>query len=69
MLRATAIVRRPAVKADRVADILTLDHEARHRRRVALTGEGERIARLRSAGRIMDRLSRQAAEIRRSARL
>ena len=40
MLRATAIVRRPAVKADRVADILTLDHEARHRRRVALTGEG-----------------------------
>jgi urease accessory protein len=40
MLRATAIVRRPAVKADRVADTLTLDHEARHRRRVALTGEG-----------------------------
>jgi urease accessory protein len=40
MLRATAIVRRPAVKAERVADTLTLDHEARHRRRVALTGEG-----------------------------
>ena len=39
-LRATAIVRRPAVKPDRVADTLTLDHEARHRRRVALTAEG-----------------------------
>lgn len=40
MLRATAIVRRPAVKADRVVDHLVLDHEARHRRRVALTGAG-----------------------------
>ncbi|NNM73594.1 urease accessory protein UreE [Enterovirga aerilata] len=40
MLRATSIVRRPAVKADRVADTLTLDHEARHRRRVALTASG-----------------------------
>lgn len=40
MLRATAIVRRPAVKRDRVADTLTLGHEARHRRRVALTAEG-----------------------------
>ena len=40
MMRATSIVRRPAVKADRVADILVLDHEARHRRRVALTAEG-----------------------------
>ena len=40
MLRATTVVRRLAVKADRVADTLTLDHEARHRRRVALTSEG-----------------------------
>lgn len=40
MLRATTVVRRPAVKPERVADRLTLDHEARHRRRVALTGEG-----------------------------
>ena len=40
MLRATSVVRRPAVKPERVADTLTLDHEARHRRRVALTGEG-----------------------------
>lgn len=40
MLRATSIVRRPAVKAERVVDTLTLDHEARHRRRVSLTGEG-----------------------------
>ena len=40
MLRATAIIRRPAVKADRVADTLTLDHEARHRRRMALVADG-----------------------------
>ena len=40
MLRATTVVRRPAVKPDRVADTLTLDHESRHRRRIALTGEG-----------------------------
>jgi urease accessory protein len=40
MLRATAIVRKPAVKADRVADTVTLDHEGRSRRRIALTGEG-----------------------------
>ncbi len=40
MLRATAIVRRPAVKADRVADTIELDHEARHRRRVAMTAAG-----------------------------
>lgn len=40
MLRATSVVRRAAVKPERVADRLTLDHEARHRRRVALTGEG-----------------------------
>ncbi len=40
MIRATTVVRRLAVKPERVADTLTLDHEARHRRRVALTGEG-----------------------------
>jgi urease accessory protein len=40
MLRATAIVRRPAVKAERVVDTITLDHEARHRRRVGLTADG-----------------------------
>lgn len=40
MIRATTVVRRPAVKPERVADTLTLDHDARHRRRVALTGEG-----------------------------
>jgi urease accessory protein len=40
MIRATTIVRRPAVKAARVADSLVLDHEARLRRRVALKGEG-----------------------------
>lgn len=40
MLRATAIVRKPAVRPERVADTVTLDHEGRHRRRVALKGEG-----------------------------
>jgi urease accessory protein len=40
MLRATAVVRKAAVKSDRVADTVVLDHEGRHRRRVALKGEG-----------------------------
>jgi len=40
MLRATAIVRKAAVRPDRVADIVTLDHEGRQRRRFALRGEG-----------------------------
>lgn len=40
MLRATAIVRKAAVKAEKVVDTVTLDHEARHRRRVALEGDG-----------------------------
>jgi urease accessory protein len=40
MLRATAVVRKAAVKPDRVADTVVLDHEGRHRRRVALRGEG-----------------------------
>ncbi|TCT07554.1 urease accessory protein UreE [Aquabacter spiritensis] len=39
MIRATAIVRRAAVKAERVTDIVTLDHQARHRRRIVMTGE------------------------------
>jgi urease accessory protein len=40
MLRATTIVRKPAVRAERVADTVTLDHEGRQRRRIALKGEG-----------------------------
>jgi urease accessory protein len=40
MLRATAIVRKPAVRAERVVDTVTLDHEGRHRRRVALIADG-----------------------------
>ena len=40
MLRATAIVRKAAVKAERVVDTVTLDHEGRQRRRFALRGEG-----------------------------
>jgi urease accessory protein len=38
MLRATSIVRHLAVKADKIADTIVLDHEGRHRRRVALKG-------------------------------
>ena len=40
MLRATGIVRKAAVKPERVADTVTLDHQGRNRRRVALQGEG-----------------------------
>lgn len=40
MLRATSVLRKAAVKADRVADIVTLDHEGRNRRRIALKGDG-----------------------------
>lgn len=40
MIRATSVLRRAAVKPERVVDTLTLDHEARHRRRIALKGEG-----------------------------
>lgn len=40
MLRATAVIRKPAVKVERVIDHVTLDHEGRHRRRIALKGEG-----------------------------
>jgi urease accessory protein len=39
MLRATSIVRKAAVKADRIADTVTLDHDERQKRRVALKGE------------------------------
>ena len=38
-MRATTVTRKLAVKADRVVDTVTLDHEDRHRRRIALTGE------------------------------
>ena len=40
MIRATAVVRRPAVRAEKVADEITLDHHARHRRRIAMTADG-----------------------------
>ncbi|MBA1158023.1 urease accessory protein UreE [Microvirga mediterraneensis] len=40
MPRVTTIVRKPAVKADRVVDTITLDHEARNRRHGTLKGEG-----------------------------
>ena len=39
MLRATAVVRKPAVKPERVADRVILDYEGRKRRRIALKGE------------------------------
>lgn len=39
MQRATAIVRKPAVKADKIIDSVSLDHEGRQRRRVTLVGE------------------------------
>lgn len=37
MQRAVSVVRKPAVKADKVVATVVLDHEARHRRRVVLT--------------------------------
>jgi urease accessory protein len=39
MLRATSVVRKPAVRADRVVDTVTLDHDGRNRRRFALKGD------------------------------
>ena len=39
MQRATSIVRKAAVKAEKVIDQVSLDHEWRHRRRITLTGE------------------------------
>lgn len=40
MIRATTVVRRPAVRLEKVADEITLDHHARHRRRFAFTADG-----------------------------
>lgn len=42
MQRAISVVRKVAVKQDRVVETLTLDHEDRNRRRVALKGDGGR---------------------------
>lgn len=39
MLTATTLVRKAAVKADKIIDSVSLDHEGRHRRRIALRGE------------------------------
>jgi urease accessory protein len=39
MLRATSIVRKPAVKADKVVDAVVLDHDARHLRRSTFKAE------------------------------
>lgn len=39
MLRAPSIIRKPAVKEERVMDSVVLDHDARARRRIMLTGE------------------------------
>ncbi len=39
MLRATSVVRKAAVKADKIIETLTLDHEDRTRRRIALKGD------------------------------
>ena len=40
MLRATSVVRKAAVRPDRVVETLTLDHEDRNRRRVSLKADG-----------------------------
>ncbi len=39
MIRATAIVRRAAVRSECVTDRIMLDHGDRHRRRIAMTGQ------------------------------
>ena len=41
MIRATSIVRKLAVKPERISDSVTLDHEHRHRRRIRLTSDGD----------------------------
>ncbi|MEA2841897.1 MAG: urease accessory protein [Methylobacteriaceae bacterium] len=41
MIRAISIVRKLAVKPERVSDSVTLDHEHRHRRRIRLTSDGD----------------------------
>jgi urease accessory protein len=40
MIRAVAVVPRSAVRPERVADRITLDHGERHRRRMAMTTDG-----------------------------
>jgi len=40
MNRAVSVIRRPAVKPAAIADRITLDHEARGRRRLAMTTDG-----------------------------
>jgi urease accessory protein len=40
MNRASLIVRRAAVRPERVSDTITLDHQARHRRRMTMTADG-----------------------------
>ena len=40
MIRGTAIICRVDVDPERIADRITLDHGERHRRRIALTGQG-----------------------------
>lgn len=40
MQNARSIVRKLAVKAERVRDTITLDHQDRHRRRMAMTADG-----------------------------
>ena len=39
MQRSTSVLRKPAVKIERVIDQVTLDHDGRHKRRVVLNGE------------------------------
>jgi urease accessory protein len=41
MIRATSIVRKLAVKPERICDSVTLDHEHRLRRRIKLTSDGD----------------------------
>ena len=40
MIRATSVVRKIAVKAEKVVDEVTMPADDRHRRRIALTGQG-----------------------------
>jgi urease accessory protein len=40
MIRATSVIRREAVDAERIVDVITLDHGDRHRRRIMLTADG-----------------------------
>lgn len=41
MIRATSVVRKLAVKPERVGDSVTLDHEHRQKRRIKLTSDGD----------------------------